>query len=112
MFVCVCVFAGSLAGQTSGGSSLSPVTSMALGGLTGSPLNTMASINGLGSTGLTHNGTGLDALTSAYSNIQQYTGMVMINHHSYIIIFQYLRLIYDGWVSLCHMKVVTVHRSL
>lgn len=65
---------GSLAGQTSGGSSLSPVTSMALGGLTGSPLNTMASINGLGSTGLTHNGTGLDALTSAYSNIQQYTG--------------------------------------
>ncbi|XP_069682950.1 CUGBP Elav-like family member 2 isoform X11 [Periplaneta americana] len=65
---------GSLAGQTSGGSSLSPVTSMALGGLTGSPLNTMASINGLGSTGLTHNGTGLDALTSAYSGIQQYTG--------------------------------------
>jgi len=69
--------AGSLAGQTSGGSSLSPVTSMALGGLTGSPLNTMASINGLGSTGLTHNGTGLDALTSAYSGIQQYTGMVI-----------------------------------
>jgi len=62
---------------------LSPVTSMALGGLTGSPLNTMASINGLGSTGLTHNGTGLDALTNAYSNIQQYTGMVMINPSSY-----------------------------
>ncbi|KDR17425.1 CUG-BP- and ETR-3-like factor 2, partial [Zootermopsis nevadensis] len=61
-------------GQTSGSSSLSPVTSMALGGLTGAPLNTMASINGLGSTGLTHNGTGLDALTSAYSGIQQYPG--------------------------------------
>ncbi|PNF20696.1 hypothetical protein B7P43_G00320 [Cryptotermes secundus] len=66
--------AGSLAGQASGGSSLSPVTSMALGGLTGSPLNTISSINGLGSTGLTHNGTGLDALTSPYSGIQQYAG--------------------------------------
>ncbi|XP_023720162.1 CUGBP Elav-like family member 2 isoform X6 [Cryptotermes secundus] len=64
----------SLAGQASGGSSLSPVTSMALGGLTGSPLNTISSINGLGSTGLTHNGTGLDALTSPYSGIQQYAG--------------------------------------
>ncbi|GLH15916.1 CUGBP Elav-like family member 2 [Gryllus bimaculatus] len=66
--------AGSITGQTSGGSSLSPVTSMALGGLTGSPLNTMASINGLGTAGIAHNGTSLEALTSAYSGIQQYTG--------------------------------------
>lgn len=73
----MCVCAGSLAGQTSGGSSLSPVTSMALGGLTGSPLNTISSINGLGSTGLTHNGTGLDALTSPYTGIQQYAGMTV-----------------------------------
>jgi hypothetical protein len=50
---------------------------MALGGLTGSPLNTISSINGLGSTGLTHNGTGLDALTSPYSGIQQYAGMAV-----------------------------------
>jgi hypothetical protein len=78
MCVCVCVYSGSLAGQTSGSSSLSPVTSLALSGLTGSPLNTMASINGLGSTGLTHNGTGLDALTSAYPGIQQYAGMVRL----------------------------------
>ncbi|XP_049940383.1 CUGBP Elav-like family member 2 isoform X15 [Schistocerca serialis cubense] len=68
--------AGSLTGQTSGGSPLSPVTSMGLGSLTGSPLNSMASINGLGSAAAAHNGTGLglDALTSAYSGIQQYTG--------------------------------------
>ncbi|XP_047119555.1 CUGBP Elav-like family member 2 isoform X14 [Schistocerca piceifrons] len=67
---------GSLTGQTSGGSPLSPVTSMGLGSLTGSPLNSMASINGLGSAAAAHNGTGLglDALTSAYSGIQQYTG--------------------------------------
>ncbi|XP_049764134.1 CUGBP Elav-like family member 2 isoform X11 [Schistocerca cancellata] len=66
----------SLTGQTSGGSPLSPVTSMGLGSLTGSPLNSMASINGLGSAAAAHNGTGLglDALTSAYSGIQQYTG--------------------------------------
>jgi hypothetical protein len=50
---------------------------MALGGLTGSPLNTISSINGLGSTGLTHNGTGLDALTSPYTGIQQYAGMTV-----------------------------------
>nr|CAD7201622.1 unnamed protein product [Timema douglasi] len=58
---------GSLAGAAGGGNSLSPVTSMALGSLTGAPLNSIASINGL-----THNGTSLDALTSAYSGLQQY----------------------------------------
>ncbi|XP_049834153.1 CUGBP Elav-like family member 2 isoform X26 [Schistocerca gregaria] len=47
---------GSLTGQTSGGSPLSPVTSMGLGSLTGSPLNSMASINGLGSAAAAHNG--------------------------------------------------------
>ncbi|XP_049834135.1 CUGBP Elav-like family member 2 isoform X12 [Schistocerca gregaria] len=46
----------SLTGQTSGGSPLSPVTSMGLGSLTGSPLNSMASINGLGSAAAAHNG--------------------------------------------------------
>nr|CAD7603517.1 unnamed protein product [Timema genevievae] len=39
----------SLAGAAGGGNSLSPVTSMALGSLTGAPLNSIASINGLGS---------------------------------------------------------------
>nr|CAD7264917.1 unnamed protein product [Timema shepardi] len=63
----VCLCAGSLAGAAGGGNSLSPVTSMALGSLTGAPLNSIASINGL-----THNGTSLDALTSAYSGLQQY----------------------------------------
>lgn len=55
---------GSLTG-TSGGSSMSPVTSL---GLAGSPLSSMASLNSLNAMS---NGSGLDSLTSAY---QQYAG--------------------------------------
>ncbi|XP_063222567.1 CUGBP Elav-like family member 1 isoform X33 [Bacillus rossius redtenbacheri] len=65
--------AGSLTGPGAGGSSLSPVTSMPLGSLAGTPLNSMASINGLGSGLGAHNGSGLEALTS-YAGIQQYSG--------------------------------------
>ncbi|XP_063222574.1 CUGBP Elav-like family member 1 isoform X40 [Bacillus rossius redtenbacheri] len=64
---------GSLTGPGAGGSSLSPVTSMPLGSLAGTPLNSMASINGLGSGLGAHNGSGLEALTS-YAGIQQYSG--------------------------------------
>ncbi|XP_063222553.1 CUGBP Elav-like family member 1 isoform X20 [Bacillus rossius redtenbacheri] len=64
--------AGSLTGPGAGGSSLSPVTSMPLGSLAGTPLNSMASINGLGSGLGAHNGSGLEALTS-YAGIQQYS---------------------------------------
>ncbi|XP_063222570.1 CUGBP Elav-like family member 2 isoform X36 [Bacillus rossius redtenbacheri] len=63
---------GSLTGPGAGGSSLSPVTSMPLGSLAGTPLNSMASINGLGSGLGAHNGSGLEALTS-YAGIQQYS---------------------------------------
>ncbi|XP_063222559.1 CUGBP Elav-like family member 1 isoform X26 [Bacillus rossius redtenbacheri] len=63
----------SLTGPGAGGSSLSPVTSMPLGSLAGTPLNSMASINGLGSGLGAHNGSGLEALTS-YAGIQQYSG--------------------------------------
>ncbi|XP_063222547.1 CUGBP Elav-like family member 1 isoform X15 [Bacillus rossius redtenbacheri] len=62
----------SLTGPGAGGSSLSPVTSMPLGSLAGTPLNSMASINGLGSGLGAHNGSGLEALTS-YAGIQQYS---------------------------------------
>lgn len=58
---------GSLTG-TSGGSSMSPVTSL---GLTGSPLSSMASLNSLNAM---TNGSGLDSITSAY---QQYADMLV-----------------------------------
>lgn len=73
------LFTGSLGGQGSNSTtngSLSGVTSMGLGALAGNALNSMATLNGLGSSsgaGST-SGSSLDALTSAYSGIQQYAG--------------------------------------
>ncbi|XP_071454810.1 CUGBP Elav-like family member 1 isoform X8 [Hetaerina americana] len=55
-------------------SGVNAVASMGLGALAGSALNSMATLNGLGSSsgvGST-SGSSLDALTSAYSGIQQY----------------------------------------
>ncbi|XP_071454814.1 CUGBP Elav-like family member 1 isoform X12 [Hetaerina americana] len=72
--------AGSLGGQGSNSatngslSGVNAVASMGLGALAGSALNSMATLNGLGSSsgvGST-SGSSLDALTSAYSGIQQY----------------------------------------
>ncbi|XP_071454806.1 CUGBP Elav-like family member 1 isoform X5 [Hetaerina americana] len=71
---------GSLGGQGSNSatngslSGVNAVASMGLGALAGSALNSMATLNGLGSSsgvGST-SGSSLDALTSAYSGIQQY----------------------------------------
>ncbi|XP_046388459.1 CUGBP Elav-like family member 1-B isoform X6 [Ischnura elegans] len=72
--------AGSLGGQGSNSvtngslSGVNAVASMGLGALAGNALNSMATLNGLGSSsgaGST-SGSSLDALTSAYSGIQQY----------------------------------------
>ncbi|XP_046388468.1 CUGBP Elav-like family member 2 isoform X14 [Ischnura elegans] len=71
---------GSLGGQGSNSvtngslSGVNAVASMGLGALAGNALNSMATLNGLGSSsgaGST-SGSSLDALTSAYSGIQQY----------------------------------------
>lgn len=62
----------------SGVGSISPVSTMSLGMTTNSmsPMGTLASVNGLcNMANITANGAGLDALSHAYSGIQQYSAL-------------------------------------
>ncbi|XP_067133650.1 CUGBP Elav-like family member 2 isoform X3 [Centruroides vittatus] len=68
----------SASSSLSGVNSMSPVSSMALGMSTNSlsTMGTLTGVNGLGSTaGIAANGPNLDALTQAYSGIQQYSAL-------------------------------------